>query len=184
MKQCTKCLKQKPYSDFHKKKQVHDGYAYHCKECVRNYDMKEHDSKRKMPRKVNELGQIHCRNCGGYFDEENMVSSKNQKYKGLTYCITCSPLLSRIRHMKKYGITIDQYHEMLVEQNYSCKICKGHEDSYRIRLSVDHDHSCCPGTSSCGKCVRGLLCSSCNMILGNAKDNVKILKAAIQYLKI
>lgn len=27
---------------------------------------------------------------------------------------------------------------------------------------VDHDHKCCSGDKSCGKCVRGILCPGCN----------------------
>jgi len=182
-KQCTRCLEYKNISEFHKYSKAQDSLKPWCKPCVRDYDLAEDDPKRKMPRKLNENGQVHCRNCGGYFDKANMVASKNGKYKGLTYCLDCSPLISRIHQMKKYKLTVERYHEILAEQDYSCKICKGHEDSYRKRLSVDHDHSCCPGEKSCGKCVRGLLCSGCNMILGNAKDDVKILQSAIDYLK-
>lgn len=34
-------------------------------------------------------------------------------------------------------------------------------------LAVDHDHSCCPERKrSCGVCVRGMLCSDCNFLMG------------------
>ena len=184
-KQCTKCQVFKETSEFHKWSKGQDGLKLQCKACVRNYDLAEDDPKRKFPRKVNEFGQIHCRNCGGYFDEDQMRQSKakNGMYQGLTYCNSCAPLLEHIRNIKSYGITIEQYHQMLEDQDYACKICGLEEKTYRKRLSIDHDHSCCPGTKSCGKCIRGLLCSNCNMSLGNAKDNVEILKKMIAYLE-
>jgi hypothetical protein len=38
-------------------------------------------------------------------------------------------------------------------------------------LHVDHDHSCCPALStSCGKCVRGLLCFGCNTLVGRVEE--------------
>lgn len=44
----------------------------------------------------------------------------------------------------------------------TCEICKRGFDN----LHIDHDHSCCPGNYSCGKCLRGLLCPGCNSNLG------------------
>ena len=68
-----------------------------------------------------------------------------------------------------------------------CAICGSAETkgqgSKHGQFSVDHDHSCCPDrTKSCGKCVRGLLCNHCNVILGFAKDNPDLLIAAAAYL--
>lgn len=174
---CTLCKTYKPFDAFRK------STPSWCIECNTEYDRKRNDEFRKFPRKLNKDGHIHCRNCGEYFEEEKMVSSKNGKYKGLTYCIDCSPLLSRIRLIQRYGLTLEQYHQMLEDQDYACKICKLDEATYRKRLSIDHDHSCCPGDKSCGKCVRGLLCSNCNMALGNAKDSIQILQDMIEYLK-
>jgi len=55
-----------------------------------------------------------------------------------------------------------------------CVICEKSCPSGR-RLAVDHEHS--TGT------IRGLLCINCNKGLGNFKDNIELLEAAIQYLK-
>jgi hypothetical protein len=48
---------------------------------------------------------------------------------------------------------------------------------------VDHDHRCCATRGSCGKCVRGLIHSRCNHLLGKARDRIDLLKAAIAYLE-
>jgi hypothetical protein len=48
---------------------------------------------------------------------------------------------------------------------------------------VDHQHSCCPGKSnSCGRCVRGLLCISCNSAIGMFDENVEVLRRAAAYV--
>jgi hypothetical protein len=183
-KQCTQCKVFKLFSEFHKFGKSPDGYKHFCKECVRKYDQNENDATRIFPRKLDENGNLHCRNCGEYFKEEQMkLSNTIGLYKGLSYCIECAPLLSRTRTLKKYNLSLDDYHEILKSQDYSCKICNQRDTSYRKRLSVDHDHSCCPGEGSCGKCIRGLLCHHCNSGLGNAKDSVEILQKMIDYLQ-
>lgn len=173
MKRCTKCLVIKNYSDFHKKKQVSDGYAYHCKACVKEYDMKEHDPKRVFARKEKD-GLIHCRNCEEYLD-------KSKFWGKLTYCRDCSKLIGHAGNLRKYGMSVDDYITLEKSQNGVCKTCN-QKEKYNKRLSVDHDHSCCPGATSCGKCIRGLLCSSCNKTLGMINDDVNILKRMMEYL--
>lgn len=60
-----------------------------------------------------------------------------------------------------------------------CPICSLSKE----RWAVDHDHSCCPGNSSCGLCVRGLICRDCNILLGMANDTPEILEGAVRYLR-
>lgn len=90
---------------------------------------------------------------------------------------------SQKRHNLKhfFGITVEQYEELLIKQNGVCAICGGINPSGRM-LHVDHDWSCCPSKRSCGKCIRGLLCSRCNTALGSFKDNSENLKKALKYL--
>lgn len=87
----------------------------------------------------------------------------------------------------RHGITIGQAERLLAGQGGRCAICPRPIllDSPGNRTNVacvDHDHRCCPGNASCGKCVRGLLCTSCNTALGLFRDDVAILKSAVAYL--
>lgn len=81
---------------------------------------------------------------------------------------------------RSFGITLDQYNEMLKKQNGLCGICFLEERKTDARsgktlmLSVDHSHI--------NGSIRGLLCSNCNLMLGRIKDDIQILKNAIKYL--
>jgi hypothetical protein len=76
---------------------------------------------------------------------------------------------SRIR---SYGITVEDYDQMLESQGGGCYIC-GVGPSSRA-LDIDHDHRT-------GK-VRGLLCSNHNRALGLLGDDPDLLLAAHTYL--
>lgn len=80
--------------------------------------------------------------------------------------------------MKQYNIAVEDLNTMLNLCNNSCSLCERAE----VKLSVDHDHRCCPGKTSCGKCIRGLLCSACNSGVAKFQDNPRIIEMAIQYL--
>lgn len=69
-------------------------------------------------------------------------------------------------HMTSHGITVSVFDAMLEAQGGGCAICGGVSPSGQ-RLSIDHDHACCPGPKSCGKCVRALLCVRCNVALSH-----------------
>jgi hypothetical protein len=75
----------------------------------------------------------------------------------------------RRRKLKqRYGITPEEYEQMLIEQDYCCYICKKPPASKRGKaataLHVDHCHQT-------GK-VRKLLCQVCNMCIHPAEDNI------------
>jgi hypothetical protein len=181
LKQCTKCQNYKETSDFHKFSKAQDGLKPWCKVCVREYDLAEDDPKRVMPRKLQGI-KIHCRKCERYLDKTDFPKlRKNGKYLTYTYCIECDNLIGHIGNLKNYGLTRDDYVNMEKSQNGVCKIC-GEPEKYKKRLSVDHDHACCSGSKSCGKCIRGLLCSNCNRVLGQVNDNVETLQTMIEYL--
>ena len=82
-----------------------------------------------------------------------------------------------VRLKNLYGITIEDYNRLFVEQDGCCAICGRHQFEFERALAVDHDHKI-------GK-VRGLLCHGCNMGLGAFynDDNTRILKEAIKYVE-
>lgn len=83
----------------------------------------------------------------------------------------------RRSYMLKYtfGISAEEYEELLEKQNYSCYICERPETVFAKKLAVDHDHIT-------GE-IRGLLCHSCNkLVIGKQRDPNIFLKAA-EYLK-
>ena len=80
------------------------------------------------------------------------------------------------RVVQVYGVSPEWFDAALAE---GCAICG---DAKATRYAVDHDHACCPGKSSCGSCVRGVLCQLCNVGLGSFQDDPERLRAAIAYL--
>lgn len=77
-----------------------------------------------------------------------------------------------LKHL--YGMTLEDWENLYDAQKGCCAICKRNPD--KKRLSVDHDHAT-------GK-IRGLLCRSCNWLIGNAKDNQDVLHNAVVYLTV
>jgi len=117
-----------------------------CQKCGKNKPLNEYGKKTDGPDGLHS----YCKICiNGDYD-----STKYRKYK----------------LNKHYGITPEQYTEMLNNQQSKCGIC-GDEMS---QPHVDHCHN----TNK----VRGLLCINCNQGIGKFKDDVDKLQRAIDYL--
>ncbi len=159
---CNKCKELKPKDQFHRDCSVSRGISYLCKAC-RN--------------ELSRLRRTHnpekCR------AEQRTWRAKNKDR---------IPMIKRRSDLKgKYGLTLEEYESMVDKQGGVCYVCKQPEKSCvksgtLMSLAVDHDHSCCPGEKSCGKCIRGLLCSKCNRGLGYFDDNLELIRSLVEYL--
>ena len=76
---------------------------------------------------------------------------------------------------RRYGITQEQFDQMLLDQDNKCKICNVEFNESKF-THIDHCHD--------SDRVRGLLCNNCNMALGQFGDNTDISGKAIKYLQI
>lgn len=96
-----------------------------------------------------------------------------------------TPDYTRRERMRNYGITQEQFEAIFEAQGRRCKICSRTEPEGKGASGwhLDHDHACCPARKrSCGKCIRGILCSNCNVGIGNLMDDPAIVRAALDYL--
>ena len=75
----------------------------------------------------------------------------------------------------RFGMSLDDFNNILSRQNYSCAICKSKTPKRKNSgWIVDHCHTT-------GK-VRGILCHPCNVAIGFLEDSVEILDNAKEYL--
>lgn len=82
------------------------------------------------------------------------------------------------RVVMRYGMTLDDYQRMLLEQDGKCLVCGvEHRDETGGRLVIDYDHV--KGVTH----VRGLLCGLCNIGMGAFRDNPGFLRSAANYLE-
>lgn len=118
-----------------------------------------------------------CKDCGS--------TSRKLPHPG-PRCATCHrirrnavSLARRLAYVaKQYNLTPEQYQALTERYNGMCWMCRK-----RKGRQVDHDHKCCKGKTSCGKCVRGILCGPCNKFLGLIGDSIEILYNGIVYLR-
>lgn len=107
-----------------------------------------------------------CRDCFAQYDKERRLTKSREYLKGR----------SLVRYWPGSGAeeALQKREELYAKQNGTCAICKRPE-AICGTLNVDHDHST-------GR-VRGLLCTMCNKGLGEFRDQISDLEAAVSYLK-
>ena len=73
-----------------------------------------------------------------------------------------------------FGITLEGYNKLFELQGGRCAICGKHQSEVSTTFHVDHDHET-------GR-IRALLCSGCNIGIGQFKEDVEIIKKVMEYL--
>jgi hypothetical protein len=171
---CKRCEISKPLTEFSARASCRDGLDTHCKSC-----------KSELTKAYYLTHKEHCADYGKIYYAVNQSSisrrakewRESHKEKTAEYSKKYYQAHKRESMAcdiaKNYGISIDQYEAMLLEQNGVCAIC--HKAPDKRRLNIDHDHKT--------GLVRGLLCIKCNRAIGLLKDDTDLLQSAINYLK-
>lgn len=124
-------------------------------------------------------GNKQCLNCENWYPESYFKKHHSTADRLDVRCKECETFQ---RTKRQYGIDEDSIRNKIKEQG-GCAICGFNDKLFPVWWTVDHDHSCCSGNTSCGKCIRGILCAHCNRGLGQFKDSKTILHEAIKYLE-
>lgn len=160
-KTCKKCGETKPLVDFYADRGCRDGRRPECKSCSKAGMAARY---RANPEPARERAKQWNRENREQYEARMREYRESGKKR----------VSDRKSHLKrKYGITIEQYDEMLAAQGGGCAIC-GREPREDISLHVDHCHI----TGA----IRGLLCFRCNNAIGDFGNDEALLRAAADYV--
>ena len=170
-KRCPKCGLDKLITDFSVDNRRKDGHQPYCKACNKQYT---EDNKEALAVKA----------AARYQD-----TREDKLVKQSAYRMEHPEETKAAVRLANKGMSREEYDRKFAEQGGVCAACGQPEtvvvkQTGKVRgLAADHDHKCCPGPKSCGKCFRGLLCTKCNPSLGFVNDDVETLKKLIAYLE-
>jgi predicted nucleic acid-binding Zn-ribbon protein len=179
-KRCTKCGEMKHISEYSLSQGRHRSRCKSCEsESFRKWREANHEKvkealskwKKENVEKVRKHRNDSQKRCRKHASEYHY---KWRKRKGQT---ETRKQMNR-RFIREYGITLEQYEEILTIQGGKCAICgrsePGKSESKQAFFCVDHCHET-------GK-VRGVICRRCNIGIGHLMDSVDLLSKAIFYL--
>lgn len=142
--------------------------------CTMHYSRWRSTGDPEVVKKTNRVpivdGRKRCSSCGDSKPVDQFTKSKISSTGLAAHCNSCR---AHSKRAANYGITVDHYERLLVEQDSRCAICKMLPGMNG--LAVDHCHKT-------GK-IRALLCGPCNSAIGLLREDIKLFEAAINYLE-
>lgn len=114
--------------------------------CLQCYQEKSLEEFYKDEKNTSNVGS-YCKQCS---DRRNEDWRKQNKER-------LNAIRRKTRLRKAYGITPEQYEDILSKQNGCCAICERPASRFVKRLAVDHIHK-----GPRAGFIRGLLCDFCN----------------------
>ena len=142
-----------------------------CKECNAEYHVNWSKNNIERSREIKaKYAKANPEKHRGNIENDNR-RSKGWREKNPE----ASKLNIRKAHLlKAYGLSLEDYDNMLEEQDNSCSICKTKDTGKRKHFCIDHNHET-------GK-VRALLCGNCNLIVGMIERGPEIIESAKIYV--
>ena len=171
MRKCYRCENWVSLESFGKDNTRKDGLHPYCKNC-RSQENKRYIEENPVAREKRRVRSKKWKeeNPERYKELISKWKIDNKEQKAL--------LDKKSQLWSHYRLTIDDYLNIFDRQKGMCAICKN-----RKRLYVDHDHSCCAGSLTCGRCVRGLICQKCNMMMHYIDECPDLFESAFKYAK-
>lgn len=149
-----------------------------AKTCSRECGV-AYQNRKRQERKTARWREIKqpCKQCGSEIPDDRHAGSKYCSAECKKKFLDAAWRAKSPGYMRSYlyGLTDEQYAELLAKQNGRCAICQTDKPGGKGGWHVDHCHTS-------GQ-VRALLCHHCNLLLGHAKDDIARLRAAITYLE-
>lgn len=189
-KYCPVCQNELALDAFWKNRRGKQGRQEKCKECKRSDDRARYDARKEVD--FSHIGGKKCAKCEQEKPLEEFYIAPTGTYGRSPYCKACKLIDSREYYDKRkddlefrvrmaersvkrrYNISLDEYKTLTSGE---CEICGRTE-----KLVLDHDHSCCSGPYSCGRCVRGTLCNNCNAAEGFL-GSLEAARAMVSYME-
>jgi hypothetical protein len=175
-KKCTTCKIEQALSEYRKDASRSNGINPTCNNCNKEIQRKWYKNNKEKAKKIASKN---------YHKNKDLINTKRRQERinnpeevRAKARANYNPIAGKVAGWKNAGIkdmTYERYLQMLESQKSCCAICGAHQDKFKRKLCVDHNHET-------GE-ARGLLCDACNGGIGRLKDSTQMLEKAIKYLK-